>query len=87
MCIRDSHTSYSKNNTEIKSLDLNQLIKEISVEKAILVDSVEEISNTIISSAKSGKVVNSKKVFILMSNGAFGGLPKMLVEKLKKQCK
>ncbi len=86
----DTHTSYSKNNTESKVLDLNQLVREISIDKtdkAILVDSVEEISNTIISSAKSGKVVNSKKVFVLMSNGAFGGLPKMLVEKLKKQCK
>ena len=76
----DTHVSYSKSKTDVEALDLEKLIHDISTSReAVLIKSVKEIAKSIVDSAKS------EQIYVLMSNGAFGGLPKMLPEMLRKK--
>ena len=72
-------TTYSKDNKQIVGLDLDRLVDDINSRgvSAQLIDTVDQLLSAILDT------VRTDDVFVLMSNGDFGGLPSKLVEKLK----
>lgn len=68
-------TTYSKDKTEITALNLEDLVSDINSRgiNTELYPTVDQLLAAIVESAKPGSV------FVLMSNGDFGGLPKQLV--------
>ena len=73
-------STYSKAGNEIVALNLEQLVDDVNARgiKAELFPTVDSLLAAILESAKPGSV------FVLMSNGDFGGLPKKLVGALNE---